>query len=248
MDDNALLRYSRQILLPEIGIEGQQKIQASQVLVIGLGGLGSPVAMYLAAAGVGRLILVDDDDVDLSNLQRQIVHTTDTIGQRKTSSAQQHLRRLNPDCTFETYNKRLTEAELKPIIQSIDAVVDCSDNFHTRFLLNRVCHAMQTPLISGAAIRWEGQLSVFTYQPNTACYRCLYDDAGEEALNCSENGVIAPLVGVIGSMQALETIKLLSGVGEVAQSRLILLDGLQHTWRTIQLKPDPTCPVCSLKS
>lgn len=245
MDDSSLLRYSRQILLPEMGIEGQERLINSHVLIIGLGGLGSPVAMYLAAAGVGKLTLVDDDEVDLSNLQRQIVHSTETIGQTKVGSAQHQLARLNPGCTVDIHARRLTEEDLPEMIQQVDLVLDCSDNFSTRFLLNRVCHAQQTPLVSAAAIRWEGQISVFTYQQDTACYQCLYSDNGaEDALNCSENGVIAPLVGVIGSLQALEAIKLLSHTGTILQSRLMLFDGLQHTWRSIKLNPDPACPIC----
>ncbi len=248
MDDDILLRYSRQIMLPEMGIEGQQKLQHSKVLVIGLGGLGSPVALYLASAGVGQLELVDDDAVDLSNLQRQIAHSTGHIGQTKVSSAQQRLRRLNPLCDTITHARRLDESALERIIQRVDAVVDCCDNFTTRFQLNRICHAARTPLISGAAIRWEGQISVFTYQNDAACYRCLYEDEGDEALNCSENGVIAPLVGIIGSLQALETLKVLAHVGDTLHNRLVLLDGLSHTWRSIQLSPDPACPVCGTQA
>lgn len=247
MHDADLLRYSRQILLPEIGSEGQAQLANSRVLVIGLGGLGSPVSMYLAAAGIGRLVLVDDDAVDLSNLQRQIVHSTGNIGQAKVESARHRLIQLNPNCQIDTHAKRLDATELGRIMQDVDLVLDCSDNFTTRFLLNALCHANQAPLVSGAAIRWEGQISVFTYQPGTACYRCLYPDTGEdERLNCSENGVIAPLVGIIGSLQALEAIKVLADVGNSLQSRLILFDGLQHTWRSIQLNADPDCPVCGV--
>ena len=244
MDDATLLRYSRQILLPEIGIEKQQQLQDSHALIIGLGGLGSPVALYLAAAGVGHLTLVDDDVVDLSNLQRQIIHGSETLQQPKVQSAKNRLADINPLCQVGTYQQRLPEPALQQAIQQADAVVDCSDNFATRFLLNRLCYAQQTPLISGAAIRWEGQISVFCYQQGDPCYQCLYADTGEETLHCSENGVIAPLVGIIGSMQALETIKILTQTGETLRSRLLILDTLQQQWRSIRLKTDPQCPVC----
>lgn len=244
MHDATLLRYSRQILLPEIGAEGQQRLINSRVLIIGLGGLGSPVAMYLAAAGIGELILADDDVVDLSNLQRQIVHLTGNIGQAKVLSAQQHLQQLNPDCQVTPYPKRLDAQALQQVVANVNLVVDCSDNFPTRFLLNQVCHTYQTPLVSGAAIRWEGQVSVFNYQPGTACYRCLYAEHGEEEQNCTGNGIIAPLVGVIGSLQALEAIKILAAAGATLQDRLLVFDALSHTWRSIQLRPDPNCPVC----
>lgn len=246
MQDDALLRYSRQILLPEIGAEKQQQLLDRHALIIGLGGLGSPVAMYLAAAGVGQLTLVDDDTVDLSNLQRQIVHGTANIGKAKVDSAQARLHDINPNCQTNTHKQRLDQSTLNQAVAQADIVLDCSDNFATRFLLNEVCHAHKTPLVSGAAIRWEGQVSVFNYAPNTACYRCLYDDTGEDELNCSENGVIAPLVGIIGSMQALEAIKVLSQVGEPLTSRLFVLDALQQNWRSLLLVPDPACPVCSL--
>jgi len=244
MDDDALLRYSRQILLPEIGIEGQQQLLDAHALIIGLGGLGSPVAMYLAAAGVGRLSLVDDDLVDLSNLQRQIVHGSSSIGRPKVDSAARQLADLNPQCSIDTFAKRLGEDELRRLIDQVDLVLDCSDNFPTRFLLNRLCHAGRTPLVSGAAIRWEGQLSVFVYGEGEACYHCLYGHGEDEAERCSENGVVAPLVGVIGSLQALEAIKVISGAGEALASRLLIFDGLRQQWRTLKLARDPGCPVC----
>jgi molybdopterin/thiamine biosynthesis adenylyltransferase len=248
MDDQRLLRYSRQIMLPEIDIEKQQKLLDSHALIIGLGGLGSPVAMYLAAAGIGQLTLVDNDEVDLSNLQRQIIHGTANIGQSKVGSAQTCLQDLNPDCQVHTYSTRLEPTALAETVTQTDIVLDCSDNFATRFLLNKTCHAHKTPLVSGAAIRWEGQVSVFSYAQNTACYRCLYADTGEEDVNCSENGVIAPLVGIIGSMQALEAIKVLTQVGEPLTSRLFVLDTLQQNWRSLRLQPDPECPVCGLNT
>ena len=244
MDDPSLLRYSRQILLPEIGIEGQQGLLDAHALIIGLGGLGSPVAMYLAAAGVGRLTLVDDDLVDLSNLQRQIAHASSSIGRPKVDSAARLLADLNPQCEVEAIASRLDEAALREAIAQADLVLDCSDNFDTRFQINRLCHASKTPLVSGAAIRWDGQVSVFTYQPGEACYQCLYGHGEDEAERCSENGVVAPLVGVIGSLQALEAIKLLSGAGEPLRNRLLVFDGLRQQWRTLSLAPDPGCPVC----
>jgi len=244
MDDQALLRYSRQIMLPELGFEGQQRLCDSHALVIGLGGLGSPVALYLAAAGVGQLTLVDDDAVDLSNLQRQIIHTSDRIGQPKVTSAADMLRQLNPACQVEAVARRLGEDELMAHASKAQVVLDCSDNFATRFLLNRVCHTLGTPLVSGAAIRWEGQLSVFRYREGEACYRCLYPEDGSEDVACSDTGVVAPLVGVIGSLQAIEAIKLLSGVGELLCNRLLIIDTLRPQWRSIKLRPDPRCPVC----
>jgi len=244
MDDEALLRYSRQIMLPELGIDGQQRLRDARALIIGLGGLGSPAAMYLAAAGIGTLELVDDDQVDLSNLQRQILHTTDRIGREKTSSAQAGLNALNPETQLILRNARLHQEALSDAIDDADLVLDCSDNFATRFALNQVCHDLRTPLVSGAAIRWDGQITVFDGQPGSPCYRCLYTEDGEEELRCSENGVVAPLVGIIGAMQALEAIKLLCGVGEPLGGRLLMLDALRMQWRELRLKPDPACPVC----
>ena len=244
MDDDALLRYSRQIMLPQIGIEGQERLRASRALIVGLGGLGSPVAMYLAAAGVGSLELCDDDRVDLSNLQRQVAHTTARIGESKVNSAAQALRALTPDVRIETHEQRLEGEALDRVVQRVDLVLDCSDNFDTRFALNRSCHAHGTPLVSGAAIRWDGQVTVFDQRPGSPCYRCLYDEQGEDDLRCSENGVAAPLVGVIGSLQALEAMKLLCGVGDSLGGRLLVLDALAMHWRQLRLRPDPDCPVC----
>ncbi len=244
MDDQDLLRYSRQIMLPEIGFEGQQRLVESHALVIGLGGLGSPVALYLAAAGVGRLTLVDDDRVDLSNLQRQVIHDSASIGEPKVDSAARRIAAVNPACRTETIARRLDEAELGERIAAADLVLDCSDNFATRFAVNRQCHAHRTPLVSGAAIRWEGQLAVFCYGEGEACYHCLYGEGGEEDLRCSENGVAAPLVGIVGSLQAQEALKLLSGAGEPLRNRLLLIDTLHPQWQMLRLRPDPACPVC----
>ena len=245
MDDTSLLRYSRQILLPEIGIDGQQRLLDSRVLIIGLGGLGSPVALYLAAAGIGKLCLVDGDQVDLSNLQRQVVHGTGNIGQSKTSSAKERLLDINPECQIEIHETELEETRLNAEIAASDLVIDCSDNFSTRFLLNRLCHINRTSLVSGAAIRWEGQISVFNYAADEACYQCLYGEGSDITETCSENGVVAPLVGIIGSMQALEAIKLLSRTGETLSGRLLVFDALYQQWRTLKLKQDPDCAICS---
>jgi len=246
LSDEELLRYSRQIMLPQIDIDGQQKLNDATALIIGLGGLGSPVSMYLAAAGVGELILIDDDQVDLSNLQRQIVHSTDNIDSPKVESAKANLLKLNPGCKVNTIAKRLNEAELDDLVKESNVVVDCCDNFDTRFMLNRVCFAHKTPLVSGAAIRWEGQLLTYTYEEDTPCYRCLYEDDAFTDQTCSQNGVVAPLVGIIGSVQALEAIKVICNVGETITGRLMLFDGVDLTWRTIKFKKRTSCPVCSV--
>lgn len=244
MNDQQLLRYSRQIMLPSIDIDGQQKLLDSRVLVIGLGGLGSPVAMYLAAAGIGTLVLVDFDKVDLTNLQRQIVHTNKTIGQPKVESARSSLLALNPECRVETIDSVLEGDALQEQVRLADLVVDCCDNFTTRFAINAACVASRTPLVSGAAIRMEGQVSVFSGQPGDPCYHCLYGGNGELDASCSANGVLAPMVGIIGSVQATEAIKVLTGAGEPLVGRLLLLDALQMQWRSVGLKRDPGCSVC----
>ena len=245
MDDQTLLRYSRQIMLPQIGIEGQQRLREGRALVVGVGGLGSPVAMYLAAAGIGTLHLVDDDRVDLSNLQRQVVHDTDRIGMPKTASAAQTVHALNPEVEVICSDRRLQGEALDTAIDDCDVVIDCSDNFATRFALNAACQRLHRPLVSGAAIRWDGQISVFDARRGGPCYRCLYPEDGNDDLRCSENGVIAPLVGIIGAMQALEAIKLLCAVGETLGGRLLVLDGLRMQWRELRLRADPNCPVCA---
>ncbi len=245
MDDNQLLRYSRQIMLPEIDAAGQQRLLEAHVLVVGLGGLGSPVAMYLAAAGVGRLSLVDFDDVDLSNLQRQVAHRTDAIGRPKTESARNTLLALNPDVDITLFETRLEGAALHDAVDSVDVVVDASDNFPTRFALNEACVRTRTPLVSGAAIRMEGQVAVFRSDlPGQPCYRCLYRDENEEEETCTQTGVLAPVVGIIGSIQATEVIKVLLDIGERLEGRLLVLDALRMEWRTMRLRQDPKCPVC----
>ncbi len=245
MNDEQLLRYSRQIMLPDLDIEGQEKLLAARVLILGLGGLGSPVAMYLAAAGVGHLVLVDDDQVDLSNLQRQIVHTTERIGQSKVASAAQAIAQLNPEVEVTCLNQRLDQKALEQQLAAVDLVLDCTDNFSTRFALNAACVASRTPLVSGAAIRMEGQVAVFdSRRPESPCYRCLYEAQSDENLSCAASGVLAPLVGVIGAMQALEALKLLVGFGTDLAGRLLLFDARHAQWRELKLTQDPDCPVC----
>jgi len=246
MNDEQLLRYSRQIMLPQVDIAGQEKLQASTVLIIGMGGLGSPVAMYLAAAGVGHLILVDHDKVDLSNLQRQIVHGQDDIGRLKITSAANTLMQLNPELRITSLDHKLSDEELRETTRNVDVVVDATDNFETRFAINRVCVETETPLISGAAIRMEGQVSVFLNRPGSPCYRCLYREEGELDTSCSENGVLAPVVGIIGSIQATEAIKVLLNIGSTLDGKLLLLDALHMEWRTMTLKQDSECPVCGM--
>jgi len=246
MNDQQLLRYSRQIMLPQIDYQGQQKLLNAKVLIIGLGGLGSPVAMYLAAAGVGRLHLCDFDDVDLSNLQRQIAHTTERVGQSKVSSAAASLKQINPEVKILPLEHRLDDTQLAEQIRDVDLVIDGSDNFTTRFAVNAACVAQQTPLVSGAVIRFEGQVT--TILPGGPCYRCLYqEDEESEAERCSETGVLAPLPGIIGSIQATEALKQLTNIGEPLQGRLLLMDALTMEWRTLRYHRDPSCPVCNKK-
>ena len=246
MNDEQLLRYSRQIMLPQMDIHGQQRLLQSHVLIIGLGGLGSPVAMYLAAAGVGRLTLVDDDAVDLTNLQRQIAHHQEDIGRPKVASATDRLRALNPETHIPPRQERLDAEALRTAAQDADLLIDASDNFATRFAINQACVETGTPLVSGAAMGLEGQVTVFPNQGDTPCYRCLYDDIPEAETRCSETGVLAPLVGIIGSIQATEAIKLLSGFGENLSGRLLTLDASTMEFRTIRLRRDPHCPVCGV--
>ncbi len=246
MNDTQLLRYSRQILLPQIDIVGQQKLLDSHVLIVGLGGLGAPVSLYLAAAGVGKLTLIDNDKVELSNLQRQIIHSEQDIDCLKVESAANSLRAINSEIQLDIHSKRLTKQTLETLVETIDVVVDCSDNFATRFLLNEVTQQTKTPLVSGAAIRMEGQVTVYdARQANSACYRCVYQDNGELQETCSESGVLSPLLGVIGSVQAIETIKLLTNIGESLADRLLVLDALSMTWQQIKLTQNPACPICN---
>ena len=240
-------------MLPQFDIAGQQRLLSSHVLIIGLGGLGSPVAMYLAAAGIGQLTLADDDEVDLSNLQRQIVHTHADIGHAKVASAAQTLRAMNPEITVSTIQHRLSGDELNQAVQQADLVIDASDNFSTRFAINQACVDTHTPLVSGAAMRLEGQVSVFLNKPpntensetQSPCYHCLYDDIPEAETTCSDTGVLSPVVGIIGSIQATEAIKLLSGLGTSLAGRLLTLDASTMEFREIRLRRDPACPVCA---
>jgi len=243
MNDEQLLRYSRQILLPQIDVAGQEKLLAARVLIAGLGGLGSPVALYLAAAGVGHLVLVDHDRVEVSNLQRQIAHTQATIGATKVDSAAATIRALNPDTRVEPIAARLESARLSELVSRVDVVVDGTDNFATRYAINDACFAAHKPLVSGAAIRMEGQVAVFDpREPTSPCYRCLYPSAEGVELNCSENGVAAPVVGVIGTVQAMETLKLIVGIGETLVGAVLYFDALPMEWHRLRLRRRPDCP------
>lgn len=247
MDDQQLLRYSRHILLPEIGIEGQEKLLASHALIIGAGGLGSPVALYLASAGVGRLTICDGDDVDLTNLQRQIVHRTGAIGSKKVHSARATLAAINPEVNVVALAERVGGERLETLVASADVVVDGSDNFATRHAVNRACVNFRRPLVSGAGVRFDGQVAVFDMRGRASpCYHCLFPEDGEnEDVRCAVMGVFAPVVGIIGSIQAAEALKLLAGAGEPLTGRLLLLDALTMQVRTVKLRKDPACPVCS---
>ena len=249
MNDNQLLRYSRHILLPQIAYEGQEKLDQSHVLIVGAGGLGSPVALYLGAGGVSKLTICDFDHVELTNLQRQVIHSMQAIGLNKAVSAQQALAAINPEVTVVPIQTKSTEAEFAALARDADVVIDCSDNFKTRYALNRICVQLKKPLVSGAAIGFEGQVTVFDMRHNDSpCYHCLFPDSGAEdgvgEMRCAENGVFAPLVGMIGTTQAAEAMKLLLGLGESLQGRLLLLDVLSMEWRSIKLSRDPSCTVC----
>ena len=247
MTDEQLLRYSRHILLPELGVEGQEKLLAASALVIGVGGLGSPAALYLAAAGVGTITLADGDAVDLTNLQRQILHTTESLGKPKTGSGRAALARINPEVKVATVQQRLGDDELDRLVASSSVVLDCSDNFATRHSVNRACVRHRKPLVSGAAVRFDGQVSVFDLRDDLApCYHCLFPENAElEEMRCAVMGVFAPLTGIIGALQAAEALKLLAGVGESLNGRLVILDALAMQWRTVKLAKDPACPVCA---
>lgn len=246
LDDEQLLRYSRHILLPEIGIDGQEKLLAAHAVIIGAGGLGSPIALYLAASGVGRLTLCDHDKVDLTNLQRQIVHDTGTIGLAKVDSAQRRLHAINPQVQVRTVEARVAADELDTLVSDADVVLDATDNFATRHAINRACVRRRRPLVSGAGVRFDGQVSVFDLRnADSPCYHCLFPEAGDlEEMRCAVMGVFAPLTGIIGTTQAAEALKLLAGLGETLCGRLLLLDALRMEWRSIRLKRDPGCGVC----
>ncbi|MBI1966226.1 MAG: molybdopterin-synthase adenylyltransferase MoeB [Betaproteobacteria bacterium] len=246
MNDEQLLRYSRHILLPQIGIEGQERLLAARALVIGAGGLGSPVALYLASAGMGGITLCDNEDVDLTNLQRQIVHRTDAIGRKKVDSARATLAAINPEVMVAALAERVDGKRLETLAAQADVVVDGSDNFATRHAVNRACVRMKKPLVSGAAVRFDGQVAVFDLRAaGSPCYACLFPEQGEaEDVRCAVMGVFSPLTGIIGSIQAAEALKLVAGAGESLAGRLLLLDALAMQVRTIKLVKDPACPVC----
>jgi len=247
MDDRQLLRYSRHILLRQVDIAGQEKLLNSRVLIIGLGGLGSPAAMYLAASGIGHLTIVDHDKVELTNLQRQIVHTTSSIGEDKAASAARRLTALNPDIEIVAINRKLNETELLEQVRAAHVVVDASDNFATRFAINDACVKAKRPLVSGAVVRFEGQVAVFRPdQPDSPCYRCLYSNPNGPEEVCAEFGVLAPAAGIVGSIQATETLKVLLGIGQTLAGKLLILDILNMEWRTLRLRKDPACPVCGV--
>ena len=245
MDDSILLRYNRQIMMPMFGIEGQQKLMDSTILLVGLGGLGSPISMYLAGSGIGHLVLNDFDEVDLSNLQRQIVHTSESVGVPKVESAIRTLSALNPEIRLTGINRQLSGKELYSEVERANVVVDATDNFDIRFALNEACVRTRTPLISGAAIRMEGQVTVYRADlDNSPCFRCLYSEEDEPEERCSETGVLGSVVGIIGSIQATEALKIIAGVGETLQSRLLLFDAMTVEWQEVRIRKDANCPVC----
>lgn len=246
MHDDQLLRYSRHVMLNEIGIEGQQRICNAQVLVIGAGGLGSPALMYLAAAGCGQITVVDHDTVDLTNLQRQIAHTTAFVGRPKVFSAAHTLKELNSDVRLQCVQERMTLENLMPLVQSSDVVLDCTDHFNIRQEINAACVILKKPLVSGAAIRWDGQLSVFdSRDPISPCYACIYPPAEKpQEVACSVMGVFSPLTGVIGTMQAAEALKLIAQIGETLVGRLLMFDALNSCWTELRVSRQPKCPVC----
>ncbi|MCY3541353.1 MAG: molybdopterin-synthase adenylyltransferase MoeB [Gammaproteobacteria bacterium] len=245
MEDKQLLRYSRQIMLPEIDVLGQEKINSSHVVIVGLGGLGCPVAMYLAASGVGQLTLVDDDIVELSNLQRQIAHTEDSIGDAKVDAARRAIRGINSQTRVTAVQKRVDSIELETLLTDVEVIVDATDNFEVRFALNAASRKFNLPLVSGAAIRMEGQVMVLDPRnTESPCYRCLYPSPSTEPQNCAENGVFAPLVGVIGALQALETLKVICELSHDSIGWVHYFDAKRMEWRKLGLKRNPLCPEC----
>jgi len=246
VDDDALLRHSRHVLLEEYGIDGQARVGAGHALVIGAGGLGSPVCLYLAAAGVGHITLVDDDEVDLTNLQRQIAHITARVGQTKVASAAEAMHAINPDIAIITHALRADEAMLATLVEAADVVIDCSDNFATRHAVNRACVRHAKPLVAGAAIRFDGQLSVYdTRDAASPCYACVFPaDADFEETRCAVLGAFGPVVGTIGTLQANEALKLLAGISPSMAGRLLMFDGRATRFDNLQLARDPDCPVC----
>ncbi|NBM53870.1 molybdopterin-synthase adenylyltransferase MoeB [Proteus sp. G2669] len=244
LNDNDFMRYSRQVMLEDIGLEGQNKLQQARVLIVGLGGLGSPASLYLAGAGIGELILVDDDKLHVSNLQRQILYRTQDIPEAKSDIAKQALLALNPDIKVTSYKQRIDDDSLLKLVKEVDLVLDCTDNMLTRQAINRACVAQQIPLISGSAVGFSGQLMVFEPPFTHGCYHCLYPDETEPQRNCRTAGILGPVVGVIGTLQALEAIKLLSDLPSSLSGKLRLFDGRKQNWSTLRLTPSKTCPVC----
>jgi len=249
MNDEQLLRYSRQIMLPQIDVVGQQRLLDSRVLIIGVGGLGSPLAMYLAACGVGELLIVDDDMVELTNLQRQIIHSSKHIGMSKVASAAEAIESLNAEVKVSVIAERISGERLRNEVDNVDVVVDATDNLVSRLEINKQCYSARKPLVSASAIRWEGQLTVYdSRQPDSPCYQCLYGGRSEVGQSCSENGVMGPVVGMLGCMQANEVVKLLTGAGTSLTGRVLMLDALNMDWQYIRLKRDPDCSVCGSDS
>jgi adenylyltransferase/sulfurtransferase len=247
VNDDQLLRYSRHILLPEIGIDGQDRLVAAHALIIGVGGLGSPAALYLAASGVGQITLCDHDTVDLTNLQRQIVHYTDSIGRPKVESARATLARINPEVRVHALQERVDGERLGALVGQADVVLDATDNFATRHAINRACVRQRKPLVSGAGVRFDGQVAVFDLRrTDSPCYHCLFPEGQDlEEVRCAVMGVFAPLVGIIGATQAAEALKLITGAGAPLTGRLLLLDALEMQWRSVKVPKDPSCLVCS---
>ncbi len=248
LSDQELLRYSRQIMLPQIDIAGQQKLLASQVLLFGVGGIGSPAAMYLVSSGIGSLTLVDPDRVDASNLQRQIIYRNDNVGDEKVEAANRALASLNAQTTVRTINAALTGTRLRQEVEKADLVLDATDNFTARFAINEACVNTGTPLVVGAAIRFEGQVMVFTMRDTSACYGCLYPDLGEFEEGCAETGILGSVAGLIGCIQATEAIKLLLDTGRTLADRMLLVDALNMEWHSVKINKDPQCSTCAARS
>ena len=246
MKDQELLRYSKQIMLPQVDVEGQQKIMDASVLIVGMGGLGSPTALYLAAAGVGHLIIADFDQVELSNLQRQIIHQTKDIGDDKVNSAKNKLTELNPNIKITIANELIHTGNLPDLIKGVDIVLDGTDNFESRFEINQICVEYQKPLVSAAVVRFEGQVSVFKgYEKDQPCYQCLYSVEGEDNESCIDNGVLAPVAGLVGTIQALQAIKVILDLGDQLSGSLLLIDALDLSFRKVKISKDLKCPVCN---
>ncbi|MGF1682976.1 molybdopterin-synthase adenylyltransferase MoeB [Photobacterium minamisatsumaniensis] len=247
LTDAEMLRYNRQIILKQFDFDGQEALKAASMLILGAGGLGCASTQYLAAAGAGKLTLIDDDIVEVSNLQRQVLHNDNTVGQLKVDSAKQALQTINPNTQVETIAQRLSDTALSTFIEQHTIVIDCSDNVETRNQLNRLCHQHKTPLISGAAIRMEGQISVYTYQGNEPCYQCLSALFGQQTLTCVEAGIMSPVVGIVGAVQAMEAIKVVANMGQALTGKILMLDAMTMSWREMKLAKQANCVVCGGK-